>query len=132
MTIDFTVICLFHGKDEVDSSALEGLIINAEVPSANLEHVQNVFGDILDILVHEVRHRLHLPITISVLLHKSLFNQNIDVEKLVLCCILFERIWYLFEPITNKDDNHVLLSHLNCRVEVHGVVVLQDSSNGHF
>lgn len=91
MTIDFTIIPLFYSKNKVDSPTFEGLIIKTEIPGANLEKMEDVLWYVLDLLVHQLIHGLHLPVTISVLLHETFLFKNFKIEKLVFGSIFFER-----------------------------------------
>ena len=124
MTIDFTVISLFNSENEINSSTFEGLIIESEIPGANLEKMQDVLGYIFDFLVHQLIHSLHLPLSISVLLHETLLFENFDIKELIFRCIFLERFWNPFISITNEHDNKILLTHFDVGIHVHSVIVL--------
>lgn len=54
MTVDFTVISLLYCENKVNSAAFKLILLEAEVLGANLEQMQDVFGDLIlwDIGVH--------------------------------------------------------------------------------
>ena len=90
VTINFTIIPLFDSKNKVDSPTFEGFIIETEVPGANLEKMEDVLWYVLDLLVHQLIHGLHLPFSFSVLLHETLLFKNLNIEKLVFGSVFFE------------------------------------------
>ena len=92
MTINLTIISLFHSKYEVNPSSLKFFILNTEVPSTNLEQMKYILWYILNIFIHDVLHGLHLPIIVSILFHESFFLQNIDIKELVLGGKLLEGV----------------------------------------
>ena len=52
VTVDLSIVSLLQGKNEIDSTAFESLVIKTKVPCANLEQMQNVLWDLLDPFVH--------------------------------------------------------------------------------
>ena len=132
MTFNFTIIPLLEGRNEVDSPTFEGLIIKTEIPGANLEEMEDVLWHVLDLLVHQSIHGLHCPVSVSVLLHESLLFENFNIEKLILCCIFFESFGDPLVTVTNQHDHKFLLSQLDIRIHIHGIVILEDTANGGF
>jgi len=132
VTINFTIIPLLDGKNKVDSPTFEGLIIKTEIPGANLEEMEDVLWHVLDLLVHQSIHGLHCPVSVSVLLHESLLFENFNIEKLILGCIFFESFRDPLVTVTNQHDHKFLLSQLDIRIHIHGIVILEDTANGGF
>jgi hypothetical protein len=70
VTINLTVISVLNGEHEVDPSCLKVVLLQTEVPSTNLKHMDNV-ARYLSTLVHQVSHIHELIFTISVLGHET-------------------------------------------------------------
>jgi hypothetical protein len=132
VTINFTIIPLLDGKNKVDSPTFEGLIIKTEIPGANLEKMKDVLWHVLDLFVHQLIHGLHLPVSISILLHETFLFENVNVEKLVFSGVFFERFGDPFVAVTYQNDYKLLLTQFDIGIHVHGIVILEDTANGGF
>lgn len=132
VTVDLTIVSLFEGKDEVDSSSVQRLLFKAEVPGACLEQVEAVLLDLLfwDTF-HQLLHGLHFPFAGSLILgHVTIILKIFNVKELIFGGKLFELFSDLLVTITNQDNDQILLAHVNILVHIHGVVVLDDTLQG--
>jgi hypothetical protein len=132
VAVDFAIVPLLERKHEIDSSSLKALVVQTKVPSANLEQMKNIFGDLFDAFIHQILHGFHLPLAVPVFVHITLFLENLDIEKSFFGRVLFETFRNLIKTVANTDYNQVLLFHLDVRVHAHHVVVLQDAADGGF
>jgi len=129
VTINLTIIPLLEGENEIDSSAAELILGEAEVPGASLEQMETVLWNCVRRYrrVHELVHGLHLPNTISIFLHIAVVLKVVHVQELVLGGIIFERLWNLVKAIANTYHYDILLSHGDLFVRIHDIVVLDDT-----
>ena len=103
MTVNFTIIPLFQAKYKVNSSAAQVVMLQIEVPSTNLKEMQGILWHLFiwDVGVHKLSHCLHLPVTLSILLHIALFLKNSFVKQLMLLCEVLKRLRDTIETIAN-------------------------------
>ena len=87
--------------------------------------MEYVLGNIFDLLVHELLHRLHLPFVVSILNHEALLLKNFLIEEVAVFRIPLEALRDSFKAIADAYDDQVFLAHFDVWIMVHGVVVLE-------
>ena len=101
MTIDFSIIPLFKSKYEIDSAPFKGLFIKSKVPSADLKQMQDVLRYFFDVFIHDVAHLFHFPNIIAIFVHEASLFEHLNVEELIVRCVLLERRGNLIISIAN-------------------------------
>mmetsp|Transcript_35383 Transcript_35383/g.34415 ORF Transcript_35383/g.34415 Transcript_35383/m.34415 type:complete len:245 (-) Transcript_35383:17-751(-) len=128
MRIDLAIIPLLDCKDKVYPTPLQDVLVQPEVPSRHLEHMDNVSGDLLDAWSHEISHIFHLPVFVSVLFHESFFYQKVHIEEVLLCGILLEVLGDLIIAITDEEHHEIFLLEVQFLFIPQLIVVVDDAS----
>ena len=129
MTVNFTIVSLFNGKNKVDSSAFQAVFVKSKVPAAHLEQMQAILWSLF--LVnrrHQFIHVFHNPFSIFVFFHEASGLKLFNVEELVFATVIFKALGNLIITITNASDDHILLAHFDGFVLVEDVVVLDQTT----
>ena len=76
VTVDFTIISLFKAKHEVDSSSFKPILLETEVPGANLEQMEAVLWERIPrkVIVHQLIHGFHFPLAVD-LFHVAVLSE---------------------------------------------------------
>ena len=79
MGVDLAVVTLLDAEHEVDSATSEQILLNTEVPSRNLETMQDVGRNVtlFDLWVHDVLHLLHLELVVTIYVHKAFLKEHL-------------------------------------------------------
>ena len=75
MGVDLAIISMLDSEADVDTSALEHVIVEADIPRCHLEDVEQVAGDVLiwHTLVHDVSKGTHRELSSPLVARRETF-----------------------------------------------------------